>query len=117
MQGVYKSSLINFQDTFNKVPGGFLHIGYKYMHFQLCTMLWINLHKNGQIFGSLRPLPYLVQWLAYYRILADNTFSRSINKIRDFQDFLEWFQIPRDFHDFDEFGDALQCPFNFKTIQ
>jgi len=42
----------------NKVPAGFFtlieppkyyNMGYKHMHFQLCTTLWIKLHKNGQM--------------------------------------------------------------------
>jgi len=38
----------DLQDTLNKVPAGFFKMieTRKHMHFQLCTILWIKLHKR-----------------------------------------------------------------------
>ena len=65
----------DFRDTFNKVPAGFLHWSSLLSittrdtcTFQLCTTLWIKLHKkwSNDSFLGLKTLPDLVQWLAYF---------------------------------------------------
>ena len=65
-QGVYKSSLTNLQETSRKPltkfsssiftliePSKCYNVGYKHMHFQLCTTLRIKLYKNVQITVSM----------------------------------------------------------------
>jgi len=80
----------------------YYNVGYKHMHFQLCTTLWIKLHKNGQWqFGCKDVIRFgsVIGILSYCS--RHIIFSRSINKISgNFQHSQEWFQIPGDMRSF-----------------